>query len=1048
MTQPEAPKTRPEISPAVAEGAEAAPPEGDASVPEPWTPERVSEWNNYYDIYVMMGVLLLAFLVSANKIQQSPIWARLQVGRVIAATGSPALKDPFTYTEGGRAWVNVGWLFDVTHALIYRAAYDLAPAVPSDRTATEARADQVGAGALVAFNALAYVLAALVLMNVRREGPGRWWSACCVGVALGALVTPGVVVLGGIAGTSGPAAVGPGVWGLLMLAVEVWLLFRAADGGRRASAFALVPLFVVWANVDESFLIGLVVLAACALGRFRRGAPGGGPGAFGPPVALGVLAACAAACLVNPSLARVYGAAAEPFLALLGRSNAVLTADQLSFFGAGLREQTGRAYPLVVGFYLLVVGAGYASFVLNRKRFALSRFLMYTAGVVLWGAFKRYAPEFSVLFAAAVALNGQEWYQGRFGTAGRVGPRWSVWSVGGRAVTLLALFLCVAKVLLGGLPVPGFESTEGDGQFGFGYDRDDFAFEVADFLKTAPIRGNVLNTTKAEGDAVVWRSYPARKAYIDNRRHLFPADVFNRLQDARRALSTDDVGGWKPLLDEYKVSAVMVSVTSPRTYQALSRSENWVPFYDDGAVVLFGRADAPAADLAFFKANRLDPDAMAYARQKPTPATERPPTPVSWMDNVFRTRERVKPQPHDTAAQHWLSVTDPGTGETTRPDPARCLLAIREARTALASKPDDPTAFRLLALAYRELMAQESALLAGIALTPENSERVGKLNASPALLGTRFRQLVTALNYAVQSTPPPRDPAGRQELRRLNVELFQLLMSANFLDLARDRLQAVLDRSPLDAAFQAEDRAQISRDLAQLNERVKQVEEQITTMTTEQQVGPAQLARFAVSQGAPGLAIHELEEAERTATNPAQVKPLLLDLYCDTGQPEKAVEMLSSGTIDDPSLGAEPGASAMRQGRVYFLLGNAEYSGTLWSKYAIPRLRADRALRALEATRLLLRGEGRATSGTLLEVPGKVSQQADWEFEAGLCRLEGGFPAEAAAHFTTALTLSPTIGTRPIIAYYLGKLGKAVPPAPAADTPAGAKPQKVEAAAR
>ncbi len=42
------------------------------------------------------------------------------------------------------------------------------------------------------------------------------------------------------------------------------------------------------------------------------------------------------------------------------------------------------------------------------------------------------------------------------------------------------------------------------------------------------------------------------------------------------------------------------------------------------------------------------------------------------------------------------------------PDPARCLLAIREARTALAKSPDDWIAYRILNEAYRNLMMQEA----------------------------------------------------------------------------------------------------------------------------------------------------------------------------------------------------------------------------------------------------------------------------------------------------------------------------------------------------
>ena len=49
------------------------------------------------------------------------------------------------------------------------------------------------------------------------------------------------------------------------------------------------------------------------------------------------------------------------------------------------------------------------------------------------------------------------------------------------------------------------------------------------------------------------------------------------------------------------------------------------------------------------------------------------------------------------------------------PDPAHCILAIQEARTALAHSPDDWIAFRRLKDAYRYLMVQENAMLHGVA---------------------------------------------------------------------------------------------------------------------------------------------------------------------------------------------------------------------------------------------------------------------------------------------------------------------------------------------
>jgi hypothetical protein len=601
------------------------------------------------------------------------------------------------------------------------------------------------------------------------------------------------------------------------------------------------------------------------------------------------------------------------------------------------------------------------------------------------------------------------------------------------------------------MAITGYRQSYGEPEFGFGYNPDEFAFEAADFLKNAPIEGNVLNTTIGQGDALVWRSYPDRKIYIDSRQNLFPADLLKRLQETRKALSKDEVANWKPLLDEYKVSAVMIQVSSaPNTYRVLMESPNWLPFYDDGNVVMFGRADAPASDLAFFESRLLEAEALAYRRPRLTPSPAGPPTPMTWLDTIFQARSLARPQPHTESSRRWLQGTKFDADVPTLPDPAHCLLAIQEAHTALASRPDDTQAYRLLADAYRALMIQETALLGGMKLTPETAPQVAKVSPRSDLLMARYRQRATALSYAIQTTPPPRNIATRRDLAMLNLELFQLFLSVNFLDLARDRLQFVLDKTePGD--FTPEVRTEFSQELAKLNEQVSQVESRMNDARAEQQASPIQLSSFAISQGAPGLAIHELEDAERTGTNPALVKPQLVDLYCDTGQPEKALEMFTSGTTEDPSFGTEPGVSAMRQARVYFLLGN-ENATTLLEKYAIPRLRQDRGSRSLAIAMNFTKGEILPATSALFDIPEKITTQASWEYDAALSRLEGGASDLAAQHFTKALTLAPKLSVRPIIAYYLEKLGKPVPagaakPAEATAADESAKPS-AEAAAK
>src|SRR5262249_16933565 len=144
MTQPETSQPVPDeetLKPAAPEEeAAAAAGEDDAEpAPEPWPPERVLERNAYYDIYVMLAVLLLAFMVAAVQINNSIFWTHLKAGELIAAQGVPLTADPFSYSEPGRTWVDVPWLFQLGHAAVFRLVRDFVPTDPVDPTANRAR---------------------------------------------------------------------------------------------------------------------------------------------------------------------------------------------------------------------------------------------------------------------------------------------------------------------------------------------------------------------------------------------------------------------------------------------------------------------------------------------------------------------------------------------------------------------------------------------------------------------------------------------------------------------------------------------------------------------------------------------------------------------------------------------------------------------------------------------------------------------------------------------------------------------------------------------
>jgi tetratricopeptide (TPR) repeat protein len=1074
MTEPERSQPVPEDDSTTATATDVAPAaEGDAEPPpEPWTPERSLEMNAYYDVYVKWAALILVFMVSCNYVNDSHLWVHLKTGQFITDHAAPIAKDVFSYTEEGRPWVNVPWLFQVVQAAVYKLVYGLVPVNPVDTTANRASAENIGVASLVALAALLRLLTAWLLFKIRHPGPAAWWSAICIALALGVSIHP---VFGfNMGGIAGPGIVAPVTWGLVLLAFEMWLLFRAFSTGRGAALWLLVPVFVLWANVDESFLIGLALLAASAVGAWLDGSRTAGVAAAAPTsndgdasgarssealrmparasTALIVLACSAVACLVNPYTYRVYLAALSPFSHWFQPAGTITTVDQLSFFSRALGQQIGPDWYMLPAYYSVVVALGLASFVLNLRRFAWSRFLMFATMAVLWGLLMHLNAAFAVVLAAVVAPNGQEWYHDRFGTEGRIERRWNLWSTGGRLVTLTLIFLLMSK------DITGWGNTQPEVQFGLGFNQDDFPFEAAEFLNNHnEIQGNVLNTSLRQGDVLIWKAARKRKVYVDGRPRLYPPELLEQWRKTRNAVRDDEVAQWKPLLDKYSISVVMIETgAAPMTYRRLMKSANWVPFYDDGRIVMFGRADAPKSELAFFNANRLDPELRAFRTTQPVVGAERPPNPTSWIDDIFQARTFSRPHTRTESARRWLeglgSDDAPSSGETQPiPEPSRCFLAIREARIALARSPDDWIAFRRLKDAYRFLMVQEAAMLAGIPIIPENRD---KIRAVPPTniehLMNRYQQRVTALNYAIQTTPAPRSAPARADLMGLNMELFQLYFSGNALDLARDRLKALLELSTPDD-FTPEMRAQLEKQRDQLIQQTKQAEDKLEDFTIERQAGPIEQANFALSQGGTGTAIAQLADAERSGISPAVVKPRLVDLYCNTGQPEKALELLAVGAIDDPNLGPEPGAGALRQGRVYFLLGNYLSAATLWQTRAIPRAREDRTRRILEAARAAIHGEAVQTTSELLSVPASLTQQATWEYDLAMCQLEAGTPEDAATHFKQALTLAPELPVRRIAAYYLTKMGKPVPEIPKrgagvakAATPPGSSAPKPE----
>ena len=439
-------------------------------------------------------MLLLVFITSCNYAKDSHLWLHLKTGQLIADQGSPVTTDVFSYTANGQSWTDLPWLFQWSQAALYKLVLGLVPVNPTDPTANRESAEQIAIGTLVVLSRALRLATAWLLLKIRHRGPGLWWSAIVVAVALGVVYQPGLgIMMGGLAG---PAFISPSTCGLLLLAFLMYTLFQAFSLGRGWVLWLLIPSFVIWANLDESFFTGLLVLAMAVLGRLFDGnsttvltgrpeksetatavakrAEEKTPSPPGAATGLLILAISAVACLLNPFTYRVFQTAIYPYMQLLEPTGKVTTVDLLSFFGPWLRQNGGSEWYWLPTFFLAMVAVGLGSFLLNANRFSWSRFLPFALLSVIWGIFMQSNPLFAVVFAAVVGINGQEWFQERFGTEGRLGGLWRTWSTGGRLVTLGLVFFMIFN------DITGRGNTPQDVQFGLGFNVDDFALEALD----------------------------------------------------------------------------------------------------------------------------------------------------------------------------------------------------------------------------------------------------------------------------------------------------------------------------------------------------------------------------------------------------------------------------------------------------------------------------------------------------------------------------------------------------------------------------------------
>jgi len=179
-------------------------------------------------IAALSALLAVAGVWASGKfawLADGDIWWHLRAGSWILQYHAMPRTGLFSQ-HAELPWIDTSWGFDVLVAIGYRA---------------------LGLLGIPLFLMLLWVsLAAITFLLARGLRARFWWAIALTAVALLAL---------------GLIGLRPAMLSILLFDSELLLLFSARRTGELRALYWLPLLFVIWANVDEQFVYGLLVLA-------------------------------------------------------------------------------------------------------------------------------------------------------------------------------------------------------------------------------------------------------------------------------------------------------------------------------------------------------------------------------------------------------------------------------------------------------------------------------------------------------------------------------------------------------------------------------------------------------------------------------------------------------------------------------------------------------------------------------------------------------------------------------------------------------------------
>ncbi len=842
----------------------------DDDLPDDWemTPEFAEEEAIRGDFVIRWAVILLAVLLGWTHITSTAVLTRIRTGESLAANGilPPRTDTFFSYTAPDREWHNTAWLGDLLLGGVYRLGND---------------------PALTVVNALLCGLAFWLLSRISLKEMPTWASSVFQGMTVLAVFPL--------------LASGPTMITVLGLALVLFLLYSSAGQGSAISPWWLVPVMLLWSNMDERVYLGSAVILSALLGdvltsapqeeRKRRLVPG---------------LAALLATLVNPFPKAVVLAPWElsqtvaPLMREFGDS---LLNDYPFLWQRPLESAAWQSHDWFLPAGLLLAGFAASSLMLNRRHLD-RRLLVLFIGMNLLGLLT--SADFlavSLCNAVIAGLSCQHWYRENCQLEYSIDSKELMFSRGGRAVTVIGLFFLAYWTISGRL-------TGADGRrVGFGFSNR-LQFEIdgyADLLGEIPadeFDDRPFHMTPRQGDLLIWHH---RRTFTDSRLPLFAQGDSNLLRQQQEIIQnmqnpTEDQlrdmtveewqSRWQAPLDQWQVTHFVIPLDSIQGFrlwvslstQAIVSNQSairfWQPTRLSGPAAMLNRLD-PSTDhpdkYARFLKSQPTGDILAdtFRKDRDGKETRRAMFPTG---PTFYETKLLWPEPEfsneiQTAYNYQLRSR---TGQRSDAEMvAYCHKIIRHARRGLTDYPNHALGYRLLGEAYAQLQEIESRMFSAAPFQP--------------IRHRRFLQSLFAWQQA--SICDPDDPMPHDRL-------FVLALQNQKLDLALyhlNRLEEIvgaLTLFPREASQYSAQQQARKQQREKLEEAIGQIHAAI--QRTRQDQGLSAAVSMAMMQGCPLKGLELIEEDLTVLSGDLELSLQYASLLLYDGRAQDAYSQISS----------------------------------------------------------------------------------------------------------------------------------------------------------